>query len=71
MHIEIPDSTLRQAEANRRDVLLAVAMQFYSDNRLDLEVASALAGLKPSEFIREVALRGIGVVQYPARRTAG
>lgn len=79
MKLDIPDHIVRRAEANSRDVLFAVAVQFYADNRLDHDDAVALSGLTPKRFDRELIARGICVHhcrrsearQSDVRRAAG
>ena len=66
MYVEIPDDILRMAEANAGDVLLAVAVQFYADNRIDYEDACRLAGVSKGQMNGELARRGIGIHQYPS-----
>ncbi len=61
MKLDIPDHIVRRAEANSRDVLFAVAVQFYADNRLDHDDAVALSGVTAKMFDRELISRGICV----------
>ena len=65
MHLQLPDDILHKAEANNADLRLAIAIGFYADNRLDHVEACRLAGMRPSEFNRELLHRGICVQQYP------
>lgn len=58
---DIPDT----AGANAADVRLAVAIQFYADNRIDHADACQLAEVTPPEFNKELLARGIGMMQYP------
>ncbi len=68
MHVEIPDEFLRKAQANAGDVLLAVAVQFYADNRIEYEDALCLAAVAPIELNRELVRRGISLQLYPNAR---
>lgn len=65
MHVEVPDELLRKAQANAGDVLLAIAVQFYADNRIDYEDALRLAAVAPIELNRELVCRGISLQLYP------
>jgi len=73
--IEVPDNIVRHAEANATDLRTAMAIQLYTDNRIDHSDACKLAGLPPGEFNRELIERGIPVQEYPPagllRREAG
>ena len=75
MHVEVPDELLRKAQANTGDVLLAVAVQFYADNRIEYEDALRLSAVAPIELNRELVRRGICLQLYPntqsSRRHAG
>ena len=72
MHLHLPDDILRRAETGEADVRLAIAIQLYTDNRIDHDDACRLAGINRAEFTRELLHRAISVQQYPAgrRRTA-
>jgi predicted HTH domain antitoxin len=65
MQVEVPDELLRKAQANTGDVLLAVAVQFYADNRIEYEDALRLAAMAPNELNRELVRRGISLQLYP------
>lgn len=65
MHVEVPDELLRKAQANAGDVLLAVAVEFYADNRIEYEDALRLAAVAPIELNRELVRRGISLQLYP------
>jgi predicted HTH domain antitoxin len=73
--VALPDDIMTEAEATGKDVLLAVAMQFYADNRLTYAGAVRLAGVSQEQFDRELVRRGISVAIYPPgpadRRWAG
>jgi len=73
--IKVPDSIVRRAEADATDLRTAMAIQLYTDNRIDHADACRLAGLSPGEFNRELIERGIPVQEYPPadlhRREAG
>ena len=72
MNIEVPDDIVRRAEANATELKIALAVQLYSDNRLDYRDACRLAGVEEALFTQELLSRHIGVQQYPAaRRHAG
>ena len=66
MHVEVLDDILRKAQANASDVLLAVAIQFYADNRIDYDDALRLAGVSKAELNRELVRIGISLQLYPA-----
>lgn len=66
MHVEVPDDILRRAQANASDVLLAVAVQFYADNRIEYDDALRLAGVSRAELNRELVRIGISLQLYPA-----
>jgi len=65
MKLTIPDDIMRQAAAGEWDVRLALAVQFYADNRLDHADACRLAGMTPDAFNEELLRHGLGVQQYP------
>jgi predicted HTH domain antitoxin len=65
MRVEIPQDILLRAEIDEEDVLLALAVQFYADNRVDYAEALALTGLDASQFNRELARRNISIHRYP------
>jgi predicted HTH domain antitoxin len=65
MKIDIPADILYAAGANAADVRLAVAVQFYADNRIDHADACRLAGATPPQFNKELLARGMSIVQYP------
>jgi len=67
MKLELPNDILRRAEVNTADVLVAVAIQFYADNRIDYDDAVRLSGLSPATFSRELVTRGLVVQQYLRR----
>lgn len=75
MRIKVPDDILERAEANETDVRIALAVQFYVDNRIDHSDACRLSGLAPNALNHELLRRGITVQQYPpigsGRREAG
>lgn len=66
MNLELPDDILNRAEANAADVLLALAIQLYSDNRLDHADAKTLSGMSADNFNRELVARGLSINVYPA-----
>ncbi|HOF18880.1 MAG TPA: UPF0175 family protein [Phycisphaerae bacterium] len=67
MNISFPDDILLHAEAGEAEIRLAVALQFYSDNRVDHAEACRLAGLPSSAFTEELLQRGLCVHIYPLR----
>ena len=75
MRITVPDDIAVRAEAGGADLLLALAIQLYADNRIDHADACRLACVSPAQFNREVVTRGISIHLYPpfpqARRKAG
>ncbi len=75
VHVTVPDDILRKAEANATDVVLAVAIQLYADNRIDYTDALRMSNLPRVEFNRELVTRGIGIHLNPPararRRAAG
>ena len=77
MRVEIPADIVERAQANGADLRLAIAIQFYADNRIDYSDACRLAGVKPEDFNKELCARAMSVLQYPIplssilRRTAG
>lgn len=76
MKIHIPDDIVARAETNAIEIRIALAVQFYADNRLDHADACALADLSPSAFNQELLSRAVSIQQYPdaihlrARRSA-
>jgi predicted HTH domain antitoxin len=75
MNLTIPDDIVRRAEAGPGDLLSALAIQLYADNRIDHTDACLLAGTSRADFNRELVTRGISIHLYPAaaalRRKAG
>lgn len=75
MLLPVPDAIVHRAEANASDLLVALAVQLYADNRIDYADTCTLAGLSPNALNSELVQRGISVQQYPAvharRRQAG
>jgi predicted HTH domain antitoxin len=75
MNLNVPDDIVQRAEAGGGDLLLALAIQLYADNRIDHADACLLASVSRSDFNRELVTRGISVHLYPAvfprRRKAG
>lgn len=66
MHLDLPEDIVKRAEANAGDLLLALAIQLYSDNRLDYADAQRLAEMPREDFNQELVKRGISINQYPA-----
>jgi len=76
MHLLLPDDILARGELNERDVRLALAVQFYADNRIDYADACRLAELDPPKLSAALLKAGLGLQQYPpagpaSRRSAG
>ena len=75
MNLKIPDDIVARAEAGGGELLLALAIQLYADNRIDHGDACRLAGVTRPDFNREIVTRGISIHLYPAiahrRRKAG
>lgn len=65
MDLDIPDELVRQAGLDKLELLTALAVQLYADNRLDHAQACRLAGLPAGDLSRELISRGICVQQYP------
>lgn len=72
MQLEVPDDILLKARANSGDVLLALAIQFYADNRISYEDAVKLSGVSRGQLNRELVRSGVGLHLYPpTARQAG
>ena len=71
MKLDVPDEIVRRAEANQIELRLALALQLYSDNRIDYSDACTLADVPDAIFNCELLKRHISVQKYPARKTAG
>ena len=75
MLLDIPDDIVKKAESSGIDLHIALAVQFYADNRIDHADACRLAGLSAAAFNAELLSRAISVQQCPrasrTRRTAG
>jgi len=65
MNLSIPDDIVRRAEAGAGDLLAALAIQLYADNRIDHADACRLAGTSRADFNRELVTRGISIHLYP------
>ena len=68
MRLDLPDDIMGRAEANACDLLIALAIQLYSDNRIDYTDAVELSGLACAKLNEELIRRGISIHQYPAIR---
>ena len=64
MQFLIPDDIVLKAQANRTDIGMAVAVEFYADNRIDHADACRLANTTPERFNRELLRRGLGIQIY-------
>ena len=71
MKIEVPDDIVYRAEACALELQIALAVQLYSDNRIDHRDACRLAGVSEASFNRELLSRHIVLQQYPGERAAG
>ena len=61
MQVQIPDDIIVKAQANVTDVRLAIAVEFYADNRIDHADAKRLAAVTSEQFNRELLRRGLGI----------
>jgi predicted HTH domain antitoxin len=61
MQFLIPDDIVIKAQANLTDISMAVAVEFYADNRIDHADACRLANTSPERFNRELLRRGLGI----------
>lgn len=66
MRLSVPDDIVERAEAGAGELLLAMAIQLYADNRIDHADACRLAGLAAPVFNREIVTRGISIHIYPS-----
>ncbi|MBT3198928.1 MAG: hypothetical protein HN350_03340 [Phycisphaerales bacterium] len=64
MKYNIPDDIMLRAQANSADVNMAIAVEFYADNRIDHADACRLANTTPERFNRELLHRGLGIQIY-------
>jgi predicted HTH domain antitoxin len=64
MQFLIPDDIVLKAQANLTDISMAVAVEFYADNRIDHDDACRLANTTPERFNRELLRRGLGIQIY-------
>ncbi|HUT61985.1 MAG TPA: UPF0175 family protein [Phycisphaerae bacterium] len=75
MRLDVPDDIVQLAEANAGDLMLALAIQLYADNRIDHADACRLARLSNAQLNCELVERGISIHMYPPifrpRRQAG
>ena len=71
MKLNIPQDIVRRAEATQADIRIALAVQFYADNRIDHADACKLGKLSAAELNHELLARGITVQQYPPVTLAG
>ncbi len=65
MKLELPDDIIHRAEVTVRELRLGLAIQLYTDHRINHEDACQLAGIAPNVFNRELTERDIGVHVYP------
>ena len=69
MQFRIPDDIVIKAQANLTDVSMAVAIDFYADNRIDHAEACRLADVSVEQFNRELLRRGLGIqMNSPTQR---
>jgi len=66
MRLDVPNDIVRRAEATAGELLLAMAIQLYTDNRLDYSDARRLAELPTDVFNQELVRRNISINQYPS-----
>jgi len=76
MKLNLPNDIVARAELSEYDVRLALAVQFYADNRIDHADACRLAELPPAALNSALLNAGLSLQQYPShrladRRTAG
>ena len=64
MQFRIPDDIVIKAQANITDISMAVAVEFYADNRIDHADACRLASASAERFNRELLRRGLGIQIY-------
>ena len=65
MLLDVPDYIVKRAEANATDLYICLAIQLYTDNRIDHGDACRLAGVSAAELNRELLARNLTVLQYP------
>lgn len=69
MLVEVPDDIVERAEVNSIDLCILLAVQLYTDNRIDYADACRLAHLPAVEMNRELLERNITIQQYPPGST--
>ncbi|RKY26362.1 MAG: hypothetical protein DRP83_04440 [Planctomycetota bacterium] len=69
MKLDLPDDILFSAEASSQELRLALALQLYSDSRVNYADACKLAEVAPGLFDRELARRDISVIRFPSVNT--
>ncbi len=65
MKLELPDDILLGAETTTQELRIALAVQLYSDGRVDYCDACRLAGVNSEVLDRELADRDISIVRFP------
>ncbi len=65
MQIDLSDDIMARAQANTSDVRIAIALQLYSDNRIDHLDGCRLSRLSPKQFNAELLSRDLPIIQYP------
>ncbi len=65
MNLKLPNDIVARAELSEYDVRLALAIQFYADNRIDHADACRLAPLPPAEMDSALLRAGLSLQQYP------
>jgi predicted HTH domain antitoxin len=68
MKLDVPDDIVSRADANAAELLVALAVQLYADNRIDHRDACRLARMPAAVLNRELLARHISVQQYPAAK---
>ncbi len=69
MKLELPDDILLGAETTNQELRMALALQLYSDGRVDYADACRLAEVAPGIFDRELAGRDISIIRFPPLST--
>lgn len=69
MKLELPDDILLCAETTNQELRMALALQLYSDGRVDYADACRLAEVTSKIFDRELAGRDISIIRFPPLST--
>ncbi|MBN1555172.1 MAG: UPF0175 family protein [Phycisphaerae bacterium] len=65
MKLELPDEVIHRAEVTVRELRLLLAVQLYTDHRIDYHDACRLAEVLPAILDQELTRRGISILRYP------